>query len=245
MSILVIGINHRSGPVSVLERVALPTDEVPKAVGRLASRDNVREVVLISTCNRTEVYAVTERFHGAYADIRDFLCEIGDISPDELHPHLYSHHDEAAVRHLFEVAAGLDSAVVGESEILGQVRQAWEIAQIEGGARATMNLLFRHALVVGKRARTETGIGRGTASVSHAAVEMAVEHLDGLEGRQVAVVGAGAMGEGIAIALQRAGGHVFVVNRTARARRRVGATCRRQGARARSALRGVGRPATW
>jgi glutamyl-tRNA reductase len=215
MSILVIGINHRSGPVSVLERVALPTDEVPKAIGRLASRDNVREVVLISTCNRTEVYAVTERFHGAYADIRDFLCEIGDISPDELHPHLYSHHDEAAVRHLFEVAAGLDSAVVGESEILGQVRHAWETAQIEGGARVTLNLLFRHALVVGKRARTETGIGRGTASVSHAAVEMAVEHLHGLEGREVAVVGAGAMGEGIAIALQRAGGHVSVVNRTA------------------------------
>ena len=214
MSILVIGINHRSGPVSVLERVALAADEIPKAVGRLANRDNVREVVLISTCNRTEVYAVTERFHGAYADIRDFLCEVGDISPDELHPHLYSHHDDAAVRHLFEVAAGLDSAVVGESEILGQVRQAWEIAQVEGGTRATMNLLFRHALVVGKRVRTETGIGRGTTSVSQAAVEMAADHLGGLDGRQVAVVGAGAMGEGIALALQRAGGQVFVVNRT-------------------------------
>jgi len=214
MSILVIGMNHRTGPVSVLERVALASDEIPKAVGRLASRDNVREVVLISTCNRTEVYAVTERFHGAYADIRDFLCEVGDISPDELHPHLYSHHDDAAVQHLFEVAAGLDSAVVGESEILGQVRQAWEIAQVEGGARATMNLLFRHALVVGKRARTETGIARGTTSVSHAAVEMASEHLHGLDGRQVAVVGAGAMGEGIALALQRAGSQVSVVNRT-------------------------------
>jgi transcription-repair coupling factor (superfamily II helicase) len=177
MSILVIGINHRSGPVSVLERVALPADEIPKAVGRLANRDNVREVVLISTCNRTEIYAVTERFHGAYADIRDFLCEVGDISADELHPHLYSHHDDAAVRHLFEVAAGLDSAVVGESEILGQVRQAWEMAQVEGGTRATMNLLFRHALVVGKRVRTETAIGRGTTSVSQAAVEMAVDHL--------------------------------------------------------------------
>jgi len=214
MSILVLGINHRSGPVSVLERVALAADEIPKAVGRLANRDNVREVVLISTCNRTEVYAVTERFHGAYADIRDFLCEVGDIAADELHPHLYSHHDDAAVRHLFEVAAGLDSAVVGESEILGQVRQAWEIAQVEGATRATMNLLFRHALVVGKRVRTETGIGRGTTSVSHAAVEMAAEHLDGLDGRQVAVVGAGAMGEGIALALQRAGGQVSVVNRT-------------------------------
>jgi glutamyl-tRNA reductase len=215
MSILVIGINHRSGPLSVLERLAVPVDEMPKAVERLAQRDTVREVVLISTCNRTEVYAVAEKFHGAYADIRDFLCEVGDIAPDDLHPHLYSHHDEAAVSHLFEVAAGIDSAVVGESEILGQVRQAWEIAQREGGARTTMNLLFRQALVVGKRARTETGIGRGTTSVSQAAVEMAVERLAGLDGRSVAVVGAGAMGEGIAVALRAAGaGKVVVVNRT-------------------------------
>jgi glutamyl-tRNA reductase len=215
MSILVIGINHRSGPLSVLERVALAGDEIPKAVERLAQRDNVREVVLISTCNRSEVYAVTERFHGAYADIRDFFCEIGNLAPDELHPHLYSHHDDAAVSHLFEVAAGLDSAVLGESEILGQVRSAWEIAQREGGARTTMNALFRHALVVGKRARTETGIARGTASVSHAAVEMASDRLGGLEGRRVAVIGAGAMGEGIAVALRESGaGDVVVVNRT-------------------------------
>jgi glutamyl-tRNA reductase len=215
MSILVIGINHRSAPLSVLERVAVPVDEVPKAVGRLVSRDSVREVVLLSTCNRTEVYAVAERFHGAYADIRDFLCEAGDIAPDDLHPHLYSHHDAAAVTHLFEVAAGLDSAVVGESEILGQVRHAWEVAQVEGGARTTMNLLFRHALVVGKRARTETAIGRGTTSISQAAVEMAAERLDGLDGRRVAVVGAGAMGEGVALGLQKAGaGSVVVVNRT-------------------------------
>ena len=215
MSILVIGVNHRSGPLSVLERVALPPDEVPKAVERLARRDNLREVVLISTCNRTEVYAVAEKFHGAYADIRDFLCELGDISADELHPHLYSHHDVAAVTHLFDVAAGLDSAVLGEAEILGQVRQAWELAQREGAARTTMNLLFRQALVAGKRARSETAIGRGTTSVSHAAVEMASERLGGLTGRRVVVIGAGAMGEGIAVALRKSGaGDVFVVNRT-------------------------------
>ncbi len=216
MSILVIGVNHRSGPLSVLERVALADDQLPKALDRLAARDNVREVVLVSTCNRTEVYAVAEKFHGAYADIRDFFCEIGDLSADDLHPHLYSHHDDAAVTHLFEVAAGLDSAVVGETEVLGQVRHAWEVAQRRGAARTTMNLLFRHAIGVGKRARTETGIARGTASVSHAAVEMATEHLGGLDGRRVAVVGAGAMGEGIAVALRRSGaGEVVVVNRTA------------------------------
>jgi glutamyl-tRNA reductase len=161
------------------------------------------------------VYAVAEKFHGAYADIRDFLCELGDISADELHPHLYSHHDVAAVTHLFDVAAGLDSAVLGEAEILGQVRQAWELAQREGAARTTMNLLFRQALVAGKRARSETAIARGTTSVSHAAVEMASERLGGLTGRRVAVIGAGAMGEGIAVALRKSGaGDVFVVNRT-------------------------------
>ena len=215
MSILVIGVNHHSGPLSVLERVTLPVDEIPKAVDSLVRRDNVREVAVLSTCNRTEIYAVAERFHGAYADIRDFLCDLGHIAPDELHPHLYSQHDELAVRHLFEVAAGLDSVVVGETEILGQLRQAWEIAQREGGARTTLNLLFRRAIGVGKRARTETAIARGTASISHAAVELAIEHHGSIEGRSVAVVGAGAMGEGIAVALRAAGvGTVTVVNRS-------------------------------
>lgn len=215
MSILVIGVNHRSGPLSLLERVTLAPEFVPKAVAGLAARDNVREVAVLSTCNRTEIYAVTEKFHGAYADIRDFLCDLGGLPADELHPYLFTQHDDAAVAHLFEVAAGLDSAVVGESEILGQVRQAWEVAQAEGAARTTLNLLFRHALNVGKRARTETGIGRGTASVSHAAVEMAVERLGSLQDRRVLVVGAGAMGEGIAVALHRAGAsEILVANRT-------------------------------
>lgn len=215
MSILVIGVNHRSGPLSLLERVTIAPDAISKVVTGLSARDNVREVAVLSTCNRTEIYAVTEKFHGAYADIRDFLCDLGGFPPDELHPYMFAQHDEAAVAHLFEVAAGLDSAVIGESEILGQVRQAWEIAQAEGGARLTLNLLFRHALGVGKRARTETGIGRGTASVSHAAVEMSIDLLGTLEGRRVLVIGAGAMGDGIAVALHRAGaGEILVANRT-------------------------------
>ena len=122
MSIVVIGVNHRTGPLSVLERLTIAPDDVAKAVVGLAARDNLREVAVLSTCNRTEVYAVAERFHGAYADIRDFLCELGGLRADELHPYLYSQHDDAAARHLFEVAPGLDSAVLGESEILGQVR---------------------------------------------------------------------------------------------------------------------------
>lgn len=215
MSIVVIGVNHRTAPIDLLERVSLSGAELAKAVTGLVSRANIREAVVVSTCNRTEVVAVAERFHGAYADIRDFFCELGGMQPDELHPHLYSQHDDAAVSHLFEVAAGLDSAVLGESEILGQVRGAWEMAQAEGGAKATLNLLFRHAIETGKRARTETSIGKHTASVSHAAVEMAQERLGGIAGRKVLVVGAGEMGEGIAVALVGAGAtDITVINRT-------------------------------
>ena len=215
MSIVVIGVNHRTAPIDLLERVSLSGTELTKAITGLVSRANIREAAVLSTCNRTEVFAVAERFHGAYADIRDFFCELGGMQPDELHPHLYSQHDDAAVSHLFEVAAGLDSAVLGESEILGQVRSAWEIAQAEGGTKATLNLLFRHAIETGKRARTETSIGRHTASVSHAAVEMAHERLGGIAGRRVLVVGAGEMGEGIAVALVGAGAtDITVTNRT-------------------------------
>lgn len=215
MSIVVIGLNHRTAPIALLERVSLAGDALRKSVTGLVQRQNIREAVVLSTCNRTEVFAVAERFHGAYADIRDFFCELGGLQPDELHDHLYSQHDEAAVRHLFEVAAGLESAVLGESEILGQVRTAWEVAQAEGGARATLNLLLRHAVETGKRARTETSIGRHTASVSHAAVEMVDERLGGVAGRRVLVVGAGEMGEGVAVALVGAGAtEIVVTNRT-------------------------------
>ena len=118
MSIVVIGVNHRTGPLSLLERLAIRPDEQRKAISGLVSRHNIREAVVLSTCNRTEIYAVAERFHGAYSDIRDFLCDLGGLDADELQSHLYSQHDDAAVTHLFEVAAGLDSAVLGESERL-------------------------------------------------------------------------------------------------------------------------------
>lgn len=215
MSVVIIGVNHRTAPLPLLERLAVSGDQIVKALHDVCSKPHVTEAVVLSTCNRIEVYAVAERFHGAYGDIRDVFCSIGGLAPEELHPHLYSQHDDAAVSHLFEVAAGLDSAVLGESEILGQVRTAWELARTEGGAKSTLNLLFRHALEVGKRARTETAIGRGTASVSHAAVEMAEERLGSLTGRRVLVVGAGEMAEGTAVSLRAAGvGEIAVTNRT-------------------------------
>lgn len=215
MSIVVIGVNHRTGPVELLEKVMISDGGMPKALHSLIVRDDIREAVVLSTCNRTEVYAVAERFHGAYSDIRDFLCETSGIPADEITPHLYSQHDDDAIVHLFEVASGIDSAVLGETEIVGQVRGAWETAMAEGSSRNTLNLLFRYALEVGKRARTETAISRSTASVSHAAVEMAREILGTIEERNVLVIGAGEMGEGVATALARAGAHsVTVMNRT-------------------------------
>jgi glutamyl-tRNA reductase len=215
MSILLVGVNHRSGPLSVLEQVTLAPDAVPEAVATLARSDNIREVAVLSTCNRTEIYAVTERFHGAYDDITGFLSALSGLESADLAAFIFARHDDAAVEHLFEVTAGLDSVVLGESQILGQVKTAWEVAQGEGGTRNTLNLLFRHAITVGKRVRTETSIGRGTASIGHAAVEMVVEHLGPLQSIQVLVVGAGEMGEGIAIALHRAGAREIVVaNRT-------------------------------
>jgi glutamyl-tRNA reductase len=214
VSIVVIGINHRTAPVTLLEKMTIADSALPKALHNLGVRDDIREVVVLSTCNRTEVYAVVERFHGAYDDIRDFFCEVSGLPGEDVVSHLFSQHDEAAVAHLFEVASGLDSAVVGESEIIGQVRDAWESAMAQGVSRSSLNLLFRYAIETGKRARTETGISRSTASVSHAAVEMAEELIGSLSGARVLVIGAGEMGEGVATALARAGARSVVVNRS-------------------------------
>ena len=188
---------------------------MPHALHDLTLQEDIREAVVLSTCNRTEVYVVAERFHSAYDDICEFLRETSGIPTDEITPHLYSQFEDEAVNHLFEVASGLDSAVLGEAEIVGQVRDAWETAMNEGTSRSSLNMLFRHALEVGKRARTETGISRSTASMSHAAVEMAEDILGSLTGKRVLVVGAGEMGEGVAAALSREGvAHITVVNRT-------------------------------
>lgn len=215
MSIVVLGINYHTSPVTLLEKVMIPVPAMSEALRVLSSHSDIREVIVLSTCNRTEVYAVTERYHAAHTDILEFLCETSGLSADEITPHLYSQFDDDAVVHLFEVAAGIDSAVLGETEIVGQVREAWDFAMKQGTSRSTLNLLFRYALESGKRARTETGISRSTASFAHAAVEMAAEILGTLSGKRVLVVGAGEMGEGVAGALSRAGTEsITVLNRT-------------------------------
>jgi glutamyl-tRNA reductase len=215
VSVVVVGLNHRTVPLALLERVTIDDARLPKALHDVLSHDHVSEAVVLSTCNRTEVYVVAEKFHPAYGDLRTFFSELAFAAPEELADHLYVHDADAAAGHLFRVASGIDSAVVGEAEILGQVRRSWEIAQTEGAAGSQLNLLFRHALEVGKRARTETGIGRHVASVSTAAVAMAAERLGSLEGRSILVMGAGEMGEGMVRALAANGvSDIRIANRT-------------------------------
>ncbi|MDQ6796758.1 MAG: glutamyl-tRNA reductase [Actinomycetota bacterium] len=215
--------SHRSVPLDLLERMAVGEPRLNKALGDLLSREFVSEAVLLSTCHRVEVYVVAERYHGAAQDVRNFLSELAYVAPEEFSDHLYTYTDETAAAHLFCVASGLDSLVVGESQILGQVRDAWDRARVEGAAGPRLSALFRHALEVGKRARTETSIGHGITSLAHAAVAMAAERLGPsgplsrghgpLAERRVIVLGAGEMGEGMVSALTKVG-DLVVVNRT-------------------------------
>jgi glutamyl-tRNA reductase len=207
----------RAGEVQVArERMTVSDSRLPKALADLLSRDHITEAVVLSTCMRTEVYAVAERYHGAVQDVRNFLAELSFRAPEEFADHLYTFHDEAAVGHLFRVASGLDSAVLGEGEVLGQVKAAWQSAMDEGAAGPVLAGLFRHAVGVGKRARAETAIARGTTSVSQAAVEMAERELGSLDGRRILVLGAGDMGEGMVAALGASGaGEILVANRSA------------------------------
>ena len=224
MPVVVIGLNHRTAPLAVLEAMTVGERAQDKTLHALMSQEHVSEAVVLSTCNRTEVYAVAEKFHGGYADIRAVLAELAFLEPEDFSDHLYVHHDSAAVAHLFDVVSGLDSAVLGEHEIQGQVKTAWEAAQGVDAVGPTLNLLFRHALEAGKRVRHETAIGQGTASVSYSAVALADTHFgaitgaptgQGLVGKRAVVLGAGDMGASMAASLCDAGvADLVVANRT-------------------------------
>jgi glutamyl-tRNA reductase len=205
VSFVVVGLNHRTVPLPVLERATVPPALVPKALRDLAGREYLAEVALLSTCNRTEVYALCTKFHPGVADASEFLAEQAGMRATDLADHIYSYYDEAAVAHLFGVAAGVDSVILGEGQILGQVRDALKIAEEEGTAQASLARIFRHAIEVGKRSRAETGIGRGATSLSSAAVALATERLGTLVERRVLVLGAGEMGEGMARSLAGSG----------------------------------------
>ena len=214
---VVVGLNHKTAPIDLLERLAIGSDDLPKALHQLATYEHILEGVVLSTCNRIEVYALVSKFHGGAQDIRNFFAEFCHIAPEDFTDHLYTYHDEGAVGHLFRVAAGIDSMVIGESEILGQVRRAYQLAHDEGVTHRVLGAAFRQAFRVGKRSRTETAVGRNPVSISSAAVELAKKAFeDGtLGGKKIVIVGAGKMGRLAADALASSGAkRVTVINRT-------------------------------
>ena len=215
MPVFVVGANYRSAPLELLERLALDAERRPKALASLLDLEHVHEAVVVSTCNRVEVYVAISRFHGAAADVRRFLADFNGLGLGEFTDHLYDYYEERAVQHLFAVAAGVDSMVVGEAQILGQVREAFQAAQAERSAGPVLSALFTRAIKVGRRARNETGIGAGLVSTVTVGLRVAAGRLDGLAGCRVLLVGAGGLARLAGRALREAGaGELVVANRT-------------------------------
>ncbi|MEV0134778.1 glutamyl-tRNA reductase [Dactylosporangium sp. NPDC050688] len=216
MNLLVVGISHRTAGVPLLERVAVPGDQLAAVVADLVAQPYVDEAVMLSTCNRVEIYASVTAFHGALADIGGILAARAGTSVGELAPQLYVHYEVDAVRHAFRVAAGLDSMVVGEAQILGQLRDAYGTAAEQGTAGRVLHELLQQALRVGKRVHAETEIDRAGQSVVSAALAYGQGATGTVEGRPALVIGAGAMGALSLATLRRAGASpLYVTNRSA------------------------------
>jgi glutamyl-tRNA reductase len=212
--LLALGVSHKTAPLELRERLALPEGRAAGVIRELAETDQVREAAAISTCNRTELYLFAADSVGAESQALTVLAREADIRPTELVGHLYSLHGAAAAAQLFRVAAGLDSMILGEAEVQGQVKRAYELALVEGVTGPVLNRLFRGALSAGKRARSETRLGEGAMSVPQVAVELAQRTLGDLAERRVLVVGAGETAELTARALAARGVEaVFIANR--------------------------------
>lgn len=195
MSLLVVGCNHHRADLALLERLAVPADELPKALRSLIGLEHVVEAVVLSTCNRVEIYAHVTRFHPGLQELRGWLAARGDIHPQDLDDLQYSYHDDRAAAHLFAVTGGLDSMIVGERQIAVQVKQAMETAREEGTARRMLQRLFRQAVRVGRRVRSDTAISTGASSMVDVGLDTVADRLGGsLAGRHVSIVGAGKIG---------------------------------------------------
>ena len=231
MSVLLFGVSHRSAPVSVLEQLSTDESEQVKIVDRLMQSPLVTEAIVLSTCNRVEVYAVVDAFHGGLSVIGQVLSEHSGMSLGDLTKYAYVRYSEAAVEHLFAVASGLDSAVVGEQQVLGQVRRAYAAAEANRSVGRVLHELAQRALAVGKRVHSETGIDAAGASVVSVALGMADTKLGGLKGKTAVVVGAGAMGALSAAHLTRADiRDIHVVNRSLPRAQRLARKIRESGA---------------
>jgi glutamyl-tRNA reductase len=215
VNLLLVGISHRTAPVELRERLDFQTRGLDTALRALGSRDAAREAVIVSTCNRAEIYTACEDLESARGAVADFISEYHGIDPTAVTPHVYDMVDLEAARHLFRVAAGLDSLVVGEPQILGQVKEAHTAAAAAHTAGTLLTRLFHSSFGVGKRVRTETALASGAVSVSFAAVALAKKIFGDLKGRTVVVVGAGEMGKLTALHMKSQGvQQVTIVSRT-------------------------------
>jgi glutamyl-tRNA reductase len=214
VSLLAVGVSHQTAPVALLEQFAMGADDTVKALHELVGSDHVSEAIVLATCNRVEVFAEVDRFHGGVTDVSRVLARQAGATVEELSPYVTVHYEDQAVAHLFTVAAGLDSMVVGETQVLGQLRNAYAIAREQGTVGRAMHPVAQRALRVGKRVHSETGIDKAGASLVSVSLDRAEQRIGSLAGRPVLVVGAGSMGALAATTLARRGAAVTVSSRT-------------------------------
>jgi len=218
MHIGVLGLNHRTTPVELREKLAFDPEELPEALAAVRRDLGIPECVILSTCNRVEMYTLLPELNGHASRLREFLARFHELDPSHLSDRFYWHLQPDSVRHLFRVAAGLESMVVGESEILGQVREAYQQAVVHGSVGPVFHRLFQTAIRTGKEVRAKTRIGQGAISVSSVAVELARRIFQDLKTKTILTLGAGQMGETTLRCLQGQGvASILVANRTAEA----------------------------
>ncbi len=214
-ALVLLGINHNTAPLDVRERLAIPASRLADATRALAHQPGVREALILSTCNRVELLTVQEDVQAGAPGMLNFLHHYLNISPSTIQPHVYEFREREAVRHLFRVACSLDSLVVGEAQILGQVKESWTVAREIGAVSFTLDPLLQRAFSVAKKVRTETQIGSSSVSIASIAVDLARKIFGGLKGKQVLIVGAGKMSELAARHLiQHGASSLLIANRT-------------------------------
>ncbi|MFP8782141.1 glutamyl-tRNA reductase [Planococcus plakortidis] len=215
MHTLVVGVNYRSAPVSIREKLSFIESELPKAMQALQQQKSILENVIVSTCNRTEIYAVVDQLHTGRFYVKQFLASYFDIPMEQFSQYLFIHEQDEAIDHLFRVTAGIDSMVLGETQILGQVKSSFLAGQEIGTTGTVFNQLFKQAVTLAKRAHNETAIGENAVSVSYAAVELGKKIFGSLKNKHVVILGAGKMGELAIKNLQGSGAdRITVINRT-------------------------------
>ncbi|MBS3910085.1 MAG: glutamyl-tRNA reductase [Actinobacteria bacterium] len=215
MHVIIAGLSHKTAPVEIREKVTYPEQVLSESLHALIGYPSINEAVIVSTCNRMEIYVVANDLDKGKDHIIQFICDCHSLTRDQIRDYLYFHEGKRTMHHLFRVASSLDSMVVGEAQILGQIKTAYNAAFENDATSTIFNRLFRHALLTGKRVRTETEIGENAVSISYAAVELAKRVFDSLEGRTVMLIGAGEMIELTATHLISNGANkVIVTNRT-------------------------------